>query len=132
MSEQVIQSAIIDYLRRILPDAIVHHSPNEGVRGGKKGLLDGARKKAAGQVAGFPDIIVLPWGSIGPLFFEVKTATGKTSLAQDAILERLQTLGYRVAVVQSIDDCRRCLYEWGIATQERGSLARLLVRGVVS
>ena len=58
MHERIIQSAIITYLRRVLPDALVHHSPNEGVRGGKSGLIDGQRKKAAGQVAGWPDIEV--------------------------------------------------------------------------
>ena len=132
MHERIIQSAIITYLRRVLPDALVHHSPNEGVRGGKSGLIDGQRKKAAGQVAGWPDIEVFLPSDAGPVFFEVKTATGKTSPAQDATLARLQSLGYRVSVVQSIDDCRRCLYEWGIPTRESGSLVRLDLRGVVS
>lgn len=132
MHERIIQSAIIAYLRRVLPDALVHHSPNEGVRGGKSGLIDGRRRKDAGQVAGWPDIEVLLPSCAGPLFFEVKTATGKTSKAQDKTLAALQSLGYRVSVVQSIDDCRRCLYEWGIPTRESGSLVRLELRGVVS
>lgn len=61
--ESAVQRAIVAYLRRVLPDAIIHHSPNEGVRGGRDGYLDGAIKKSAGQVAGFPDLIVIPWAN---------------------------------------------------------------------
>ena len=50
--ESAVQRAIVAYLRRVLPDAIVHHSANEGVRGGKAGWLDGALAKSAGQVVG--------------------------------------------------------------------------------
>lgn len=46
--EAPIQRAIVAYLRRVLPDAITHHSANEGVRGGRDGYLDGAIKKSAG------------------------------------------------------------------------------------
>lgn len=120
-SESAIQRAIVAYLRRVLPDAIVHHSPNEGVRGGRAGWLDGALAKSAGQVAGFPDIIVLPFASIGPLFLEVKSPTGRTSAAQAAMLDRLAALGYRVAVVRSIDDVRERLAAWGIWTLDRGA-----------
>lgn len=118
--ESGVQRAIVAYLRRVLPDAIVHHSPNEGVRGGRDGYLDGAFKKSAGQVAGFPDLIVIPWAHIGPLFLEVKSASGRLSEAQAVMLDRLATLGYRVAVVRSIDDVRARLAEWGIATREAG------------
>lgn len=116
--ESPVQRAIVAYLRRVLPDAIVHHSANEGVRGGKAGWLDGALAKSAGQVAGFPDLIVIPWANIGPLFLEVKSPTGRTSAAQAAMLDRLGALGYRVAVVRSIDDVRARLAEWGIWTRE--------------
>ena len=54
MSEAQIQRAIVAYLRHVLPGAIVTHVPNEGVRGGHAGYLDGARAKAMGQTAGFP------------------------------------------------------------------------------
>ena len=54
MSEAQIQRAIVAYLRHVLPGAIVTHVPNEGVRGGRAGYLDGARAKAMGQTAGFP------------------------------------------------------------------------------
>lgn len=131
-SEAQIHKSIVQWLRAVLPDALVHHSPNEGVRGGKPGIMDGARKKALGQIAGWPDIEVMAWSSIGPMFFEVKAATGKTSPEQDAVLDRLHTLGYRVAVVQSVNDVRACLFEWGVATREAGSTVKLPLRGRIT
>ncbi len=131
-SEAQIQRSIIAWLRTVLPDALVHHSPNEGVRGGKAGVLDGARKKASGQLAGWPDIEVMTWANLGPMFFEVKADLGVVSKTQAVVLERLRALGYRVAVVQSIEDVRACLFEWGIATNERGSTVRLNVRGQIT
>ena len=131
-NEAGIHRSIIAWLRQVMPDAIVHHSANEGVRGGKAGMLDGARRKSMGQVAGFPDITVLTGAYVGALFFEVKALTGKVSPDQQIILGRLDTFGHKVAVVHSIDDVRAKLCEWGVPTKEKTSLVRLPVRGVVS
>jgi len=132
MTETDIHKAIIAWLRVVLPDALVHHSPNEGVRGGKAGMIDGARKKAMGQMTGWPDIEVMLWSNLGPLFFEVKGPTGRISKEQDAVLTRLQELGYRVAVVHSVDDVRAELCGWGIPTREKGSTVKLPWRGLIS
>lgn len=124
MTESQIQRSIVAYLRSVLPDAITHHSPNEGVRGGRAGYLDGAMAKAAGQVAGFPDIVTLIHAKLGgPVFFEVKSATGRVSTAQAVLHEKLEHLGYRVAVVRSIDEVRAALAGWGIWTRESGGRA---------
>ena len=131
LTEDPIHKSIMQWLRAVLPDAIVHHSANEGVRGGKAGLLDGARRKAMGQVAGMPDITVFTWSHVGPMFFEVKAPGGSVSTAQADIIKRLQAFGYRVAVVKSIDDVRARLFEWGIPTREAGSLVKLQIRGEV-
>jgi hypothetical protein len=117
--EGPIQRAIIDYLRRVIPNSIVHHSANEGVRGGAAGYFDGAKRKGMGQVAGFPDIILIMPAHIGTVYFEVKAPGGKVSAAQDECHDRLKALGYRVGVVQSIDDVRDCLAEWAIWTSDR-------------
>lgn len=117
--EGPIHRQIVTYLRAVLPpECIIHHSANEGVRGGKRGILDGAKRKAMGQVPGFPDIIVLPFSTIGPMFFEVKAPKGRVSDAQSDVLTRLDLLGYRHAVVRSVDDARRCLRMWSIPTRE--------------
>ena len=118
--EGPIHRAIVQYLRAVLPtDCIVHHSANEGVRGGRKGMLDGARRKAMGQVAGWPDITVLCHAHAFPaLFFEVKAPGGYASPAQAALHDQLKALGYLVAVVRSVDDVRAALRGWSVATKE--------------
>jgi len=120
--EAEIQRSIIAYLRTILPHAIVHHSASEGVRGGRAGLLDGAKRKGMGQVPGWPDIIVLPFAHVGPILFEVKSQAGRVSPEQRDMHDRLEALGYRVAVVRSIDQVRQRLADWGVWTQERGAV----------
>lgn len=82
-------------------------------------MMDGKRKKAMGQVAGFPDIVVFPWSHLPVMFFEVKAHGGYASEAQKAIHERLRVLGYRVALVRSIDDVAAAMAEWGIACKVR-------------
>lgn len=132
MTEAQIHKAILQWLRMVLPDAIVHHSANEGVRGGKAGILDGARRKSMGQVAGFPDIQVITWQHVGPMFFEVKAPAGSVTREQAAMIKQLETLGYRCAVVRSVGDVRARLFEWGIPTREAGSMVKLPIRGAIS
>lgn len=117
--EGPIHRSILQWLRLALPHAMIHHSANEGVRSGARGMLDGKRKKAMGQVAGFPDIVVFPWSHLPVMFFEVKAPGGYASEAQKAIHEQLRVLGYRVALVRSIDDVSAALAEWGIACKVR-------------
>mgnify|MGYP003442690372 CR=1 FL=1 len=114
--EGPIHRAILHYLRVVLPGAIIHHSASEGVRGGKAGYLDGAKRKGMGQVSGFPDILALT--EAGPLFFEVKAEGSYASPAQKAMHGQLAALGYSVAVVRSVEDVREVLAAWGVATRE--------------
>jgi hypothetical protein len=131
MNEREIQKSIVKYLRQVLPSkCIVHHSANEGVRGGKRGLIDGVRKKEMGQYAGFPDLLVLPYANIGALFFEVKAEGKYASEKQKEVHEQMRDLGYRVAVVRSVDDVRESLAEWGVGTQE--ITKEIPFRGVVT
>lgn len=118
MTEAQIHRSIIAYLRSVMPDAVINHSAGEGVRGGKAGIMDGARRKAMGQTAGYPDIEVLPPAQVGPLFFEVKKEGSYTSPTQKELHIRLHNLGYRCAVVRSIDDVRDFLRAWEISTRE--------------
>ncbi len=117
--EGPIHRSILQWLRLSLPDALIHHSANEGVRAGKRGMMDGAGKKALGQVAGFPDIVVFQWSHLPVMFFEVKAPGSYASEAQKAVHEHLRGLGHRVAVVRSIDDTAAALADWGIACKAR-------------
>lgn len=124
--EDPVHRSIVNWLRLVLPDGcIVHHSANEGVRGGNRGKFDGARRKAMGQVAGWPDITILTY--VGVFFIEVKPEGGYLSKTQKELHEVIRALGLKVAVARSIDDARECLTEWGVGFQER-----VPIKGVVT
>ena len=117
--EDPIQIAIVDYLRLVMPNCVVHHCRNEINKRGKAIRIELAKAKRKGVVTGFPDLLVLPFATVGPLFFEVK-AEGKYATAkQREVHSKLQALGYRVAVVRSIEDVRECLVEWGVGFVEK-------------
>ena len=120
--EGPVQIAIVDYLRSVMPNCIVHHCRNEINKRGKSIQIELARAKRKGAVTGFPDLLVLPISTIGPLFFEVKAEGNYATPEQREIHMRLAALGYRVAVVRSIDDVRECLVEWGVGFVEKVQL----------
>lgn len=114
--ETPVQVAIVDYLRATLPpECIVHHARGEINRGGASFMRELAKAKRKGALPGFPDLVVLPFASSGPaIFLEVKAAGNYADKNQKAMHERMKSLGYRVAVVRSIDDVRECFSEWGV------------------
>lgn len=115
--EGPIHRAIVEYLRTVLPAALVHHSPNEIGLSGADVARQIAKAKTNGMVPGWPDIEVM--APEGPMFFEVKAPGGTTTAAQDGVLGRLEAMGYQVAVVRSVADVRAALAMWGITTRER-------------
>ena len=64
--EGPIHRAILHYLRVVLPGAIIHHSASEGVRGGKAGYMDGAKRK--GIYSEMANIMRDTGGLIAPMF----------------------------------------------------------------
>lgn len=143
--EAAIHEAVVDYLRVALPDAVVATVKNEINKSGAAFAREMAQAKRRGIVPGFPDILVLPFSHIGTMLFEVKAPGGYPTETQRAVHERLRALGYRVAVVRSVDDARAALREWGVWTRETGvpqpdapdgwrsigEIARGMVRGAV-
>lgn len=116
--ELKVQIAIIKWLRAVMPHAMIHHSVNEGNRSGKAGMLDGVRKKNAGMMPGFPDLIVLPYATTGAFFIEVKAAKGRVSPVQDEVHGMMERLGYKVCVAKSVDDVRDFMRASGIGFNE--------------
>lgn len=115
--EGPIHRSIIHYLRSTLPpSAIIHHSPNEGVRGGARGKLDGIKRKAMGVQAGFPDILIFSDGK--GYCLEVKAEGGRLSPLQKLVKQNLEEQGIPYAVVRSIQDVRESLDEWGVRSKE--------------
>lgn len=129
--EGPIHRAIVSWLKAVLPEAVTATVKNEINKGGLQFRIEQARATANGVVTGFPDVICLPGVEFPTMFFEVKAEGNYPSKAQRAVHARLAALGYRVAVVRSIDDVRSCLADWGVPTQEAGSIVRLPAKGVV-
>ena len=114
--EGPIHRAIVQYLRSVLPHALVHHGANEINLSGKRIEIAIARAKSLGMTPGWPDIEVMT--AQGALFFEVKAPGGYPSKTQAAVIDKLRGLGFPVGLVRSIEDTRACLRAWGIVTRE--------------
>lgn len=117
--EGPVHKAIVDWLRKVMPDAMVYHCKNEINKRGKAFAIEIAKAKKKGLIVGFPDLLVLPSANIGAFFLEVKAEGNYATPEQKEIHAELTCLGYRVAVVRSIDDVRKCLQEWGIGFKEK-------------
>jgi hypothetical protein len=122
--EDPIHRSILQYLRIALPGALVVHAANEVALSGSEVARAISKAKSLGMVPGFPDLVVFPASSVGPLFFEVKAKGGTLSAAQRDVTATLDGLGYRVALVRSIEDVAARLADWGIPN-------RVPFRGVV-
>jgi hypothetical protein len=83
-------------------------------RGGATFMREQAKANRKGALKGFPDLIVLPYANIGPLFIEVKAEGNYADKTQKEVHAKLEALGYRVAVVRSIDDVKDRLTAWGV------------------
>lgn len=116
--ERQVQVSIVNWLRVVMPQAVVIHVANEHFKRGTAGILAANRQKAMGALTGAPDLIVLPFANVGAFFLEVKAEGNYATPAQKEVHAKLRHLGYHVAVVRSIDDVRECLQEWGIGFQE--------------
>lgn len=128
--EGPIHIAILGYLRQVLPDAEIHHSAGESHIKGRGAMLATVKKKRMGMVPGWPDLTVFPFSTLGPFFLEVKAEGGRVEKTQAECHARLRRLGYRVAVVRSIDDVRETLQGWNIATIE--NTANIPMRGSIN
>lgn len=82
---------------------LLHHSPNEGLL--VKRASDGAKRKAMGMRAGFPDFIFLKSNRFYPyLAIELKTQKGKQSEHQIAYQKAIEANGGKYVVVRSLEE----------------------------
>jgi hypothetical protein len=112
--ERAVHLAILQYLRLAMPRAMVVHVANQVDLSGANIARAIAKNKDMGMVVGFPDLMVLPFSNLGPLFFEIKAPKGRVSEAQGDVHDALRGLGYRVAVVRSVDEVKACLTKWAV------------------
>ncbi|KFI27752.1 nuclease [Haematobacter massiliensis] len=109
--EGPIHRDVLRVLRDRVPDAIVHHSPNEFGMSGAAIARQIAKHKNMGMVPGFPDLVVFAPEDV--MFFEVKAEGGTLTGHQKTFRDHAEGMGYRFAVVRSADDAKAALSEWG-------------------
>lgn len=107
--EDALQTALFNHVamygRR---DVVAFAIPN----GGWRSKSEAARMKAAGVVAGMPDVGILCEGRV--YFLELKTTAGKLSPTQRIVHERMRAAGHPVSVAYGLDDALAQLRRWGI------------------
>ena len=108
--EGPIHAAILAYLRRQYPGAVIHHSPNQTDVKGQAIARTIAKQKMLGMLVGFPDLIMLHQGRF--YGFEVKAEGGYPSPAQKDVGAAIVAAGGFWAVVRSIDDVKEKMENW--------------------
>lgn len=102
MTEAQIQKAVFAHLRtRAHPDAVFWHVPN-----------DPSSRRKAGYLEGCHDVHVWHRGNFFTL--ELKTETGRPTVAQLKFRDRINNTGGFSMVVAGLDPAIRCLEGWGI------------------
>jgi len=110
--EGPIHRACLQFLRAVLPGALIHHSPNELDMAGKSAMRAVVKAKSFGMQPGWPDLEVLYRGLF--MTFEVKAEGGAMSKSQRAMRDAFAAQGVHYAVVRSVDDVKEALDDWGI------------------
>lgn len=113
--ERALHAAVAAYLRVALPDAVLWTTVGHG--GG--GKVRGAQLKAAGMVAGWPDVQLLvpvPWYGQAPRFIgiELKAKSGRLSPEQIACHARIRAAGGEVIVCRSVEEVEQKLRALGV------------------
>ena len=122
--ETPIHIAIVEYLRLVLPDALIWHTPN----GGKRSKREAAELKRMGVLAGVPDIAILTrFGVV--LFIEVKAPKGRQSPEQVAFHDFCIAAKVHYFVARSVDDVRLFLCVLGVPTREATPISPASVTG---
>jgi hypothetical protein len=113
--EDAIQRAVFEHLRtRGAADLFFLHIPN----GGYRHAYEAAILKGLGVVAGAPDVIAIKGGRAYGL--ELKTETGRTTPAQQSVLEAMAKAGAVVAVAYGLDAALMQLEAWELLRGRAG------------
>lgn len=120
-SEDRLQSAVAQYLDRMLPSACWWTATANGAwLGGDKRrrMIQAARMKRTGVKVGCPDLIICHEGRF--LSIELKQEGQLATDAQNEVEDRIAIAGGGYQVCRSIEDVEQTLIEWGVPI--RGSL----------
>ena len=88
-------------VNNFLPDLLMFAVPN----GGKREMREAVRLKAEGVLPGVPDIVIArAAANYHGLYLEFKTAKGRTSDKQKAVIAKLIEEGYACCIVRSCEE----------------------------
>lgn len=98
-TEGKIQAEAYQWFHNSYPElrGLLYHVPN----GGNRNLIEATRLKAAGVVAGIPDMVFHFKGKTW--FFEFKDAKGKLSYDQVKIHDQMRSQGFIVWIVRTVE-----------------------------
>jgi hypothetical protein len=111
--ESGIQRGIVQYIRSVLPRAVLMAIPN-----GSQRTASGRPANAVpGFLPGAPDLILaLPNREV--IWIEVKSPIGRLSDNQKHVHAMLDTIGHKIILARSIDDIREAFAYYGIKTKD--------------
>jgi VRR-NUC domain len=98
MSEHLMQSKVVQYVRNFYPEVIICSIPN----GAGTTVKNRIHLYTEGLLAGMPDLFIAEAKKgFNGLFIEMKTDTGVESPTQKEVRKRLETNGYLCYVARS-------------------------------
>ena len=109
-TEHEIQVACVNYFRLRYPKGLIYAIPN----GGQRNVIVVSKLKAEGALSGVPDLhIPIAKKGFHSLYIELKNGkAGKVSDNQKAIMEKLQSEGYRCEVCRSFDEFKNVVNDY--------------------
>jgi hypothetical protein len=113
-TEFQLHRACAEFLDWALPSNAYHTAVDAGAHSSRGA---GAKAKARGVKAGFPDHLIFYAGRL--IAIEFKTAAGKVSPAQHECHARLRLNGVLVYVCRSVESLRLALEEAGVPLRAR-------------
>ena len=109
MTEHDHQRILVAWFRANYPDMILFAIPN----GGTRDTITAKRLKREGVLAGVPDLfLATPRQGKSGLFLEMKSATGRPTAAQHAMITRLRSFGYECRVCWGYEEAKVAVVEY--------------------
>ena len=108
------QCALIDWWRFAcrkwgIPERLLHHSPQEGIRS----KITGHHLKRIGMRPGFPDLMLyVKRGDYGALAIELKCENGRATKEQLVYLDDLKSQGYATCICRGWEEARNKITEY--------------------
>lgn len=104
-SEHNHQAIVVAWFRSKYRDALIFAVPN----GGNRNMIEAARLKKEGVLAGIPDLVVISKNKV--FFIEMKNEAGRLSATQKTIHEKINRLGFAVYTCYGYKEAQKKIEE---------------------